>query len=61
MATPRLTLIFGIGLLAIYSVIMMATGGTAATYAWVILASGIALVVTAARLGAAENDGGHYG
>lgn len=59
MTNARLTLFGGIGLLAVYSLIMMATGGTAAAYAWVMLASGIALVVTAARLGAAENDGEH--
>ena len=59
MTKTRLTLIAGIGLLVAYSLIMIATGGTAAAYAWVILASGLGLVVMAARLGSAETADGH--
>jgi len=61
MSNTRLTFIIGLGLLVIYSVIMVATGGTAAAYAWLILAAGIALVATAARRSAAEKGDGHNG
>jgi len=61
MSRTRLILISGIGLLVIYSATMVATGGTAAAYAWLILGSGIGLVVTAARRGAAERDDERHG
>ena len=38
----------GIALFAVYSVVMMATAGTAA-WAWIILAAAVMLTVTAAR------------
>lgn len=47
--TQRLGLAVGIGLIVIYSVIMMATGGSAPA-AWLLLLGGIAtLVVTGVR------------
>lgn len=61
MSKTRLTLISGLGMLVIYSAIMVATGGTVATNAWLILVVGIALVVTAGRLDAAEKADRHDG
>ena len=47
--TQRLGLVVGIGLIVIYSIIMMATGGSAPA-AWLLLIGGIAtLVATGVR------------
>jgi hypothetical protein len=57
MSKTQLAGVGGIVLVGIYSVIMMTTSG-AAPYAWLILAAGIALVVTAGRrVAAGKNDG----
>ena len=57
MTRTQLTAIAGIALIVAYSAIMIATSG-GATYAWMVLVAGIALLATAGRrMTAAKEDG----
>jgi hypothetical protein len=56
MSRTQLTAIAGIALIVIYSITMIATSGDA-TYAWLILVAGIALLATAGRRIAADREG----
>ena len=58
MSNERLASIIGLVLSGGYSLIMIATAGTAATYAWVILVAAIALMATSARHAIAEKGQG---
>ena len=56
----KATAIFGLVLLVIYSVIMMASSGEAGNWAWLVLAAGIVLLVIPATSGinsGSRNDG----
>jgi hypothetical protein len=57
----RLTAIAGLVLLVVYSLVMMATNGTATGYSWMILAGAIALVAIAARRVSTGEDEGRDG
>ncbi|MDJ0960661.1 MAG: hypothetical protein QNJ88_08385 [Acidimicrobiia bacterium] len=56
----HLTTIVGAALFAVYSIVMMATAGSAG-WAWLILAAAVVLMVTAARQGLPGNGESHDG
>ena len=57
--TPARTV--GLVLVAAYSVLMMATAGTAAAWSWLILAAGIALIAINVPRRSTEKEGGRDG
>ncbi|MCP3995865.1 MAG: hypothetical protein GY722_12500 [bacterium] len=49
--------VIGIALVGVYSAIMMASNGAAASWAWLILAAAIGAIILAARMEKADSSG----